>query len=117
MVFFIKHFVWTRLLKMILLNKKIDIFLKLLEHYYFICRFQNIFWADAISTAYFLINRMPSSIFYGETPFSVLFSNKLLFPIEPRIFGCTCFVRDVHPQVTKLDPKSLKCIFLGYSRM
>ena len=30
------------------------------------------------------------------------------------MFGCTCFVRDVRPHVSKLDPKSLKCIFLGY---
>ena len=75
------------------------------------------FWADAVSTACFLINRMPSSVLSGETPFHVLFPKKTLFPIEPRIFGCTCFVRDVRPQVTKLDPKSLKCIFLGYSRV
>ena len=33
------------------------------------------------------------------------------------MFGCTCFVRDVRPQVSKLDPKSLKCIFVGYSRV
>ena len=75
------------------------------------------FWADAVSTACFLINRMPSSVLSGETPFHVLFPKKTLFPIEPRIFGCTCFVRDVRPHVTKLDPKSLKCIFLGYSRV
>ena len=75
------------------------------------------FWADAVSTACFLINRMSSSVLSGETPFHVLFPNKTLFPIEPRIFGCTCFVRDVCPQVTRLDPKSLKCIFLGYSRV
>ena len=34
-----------------------------------------------------------------------------------KCFGCTCFVRDIHPQVSKLDPKSLKCIFGGYSRV
>ena len=28
-----------------------------------------------------------------------------------------CFVQDVCPQVSKLDPKSLKCIFVGYSRI
>ena len=28
-----------------------------------------------------------------------------------------CFVRDVRPHASKLDPKSLKCIFLGYSRV
>ena len=73
-------------------------------------------WVDAISIAYFLINYMPSSVLNGDIPYAVLFPSKSLFPIEPRVFGSTCFVRDVRPQVTKLDPKSLKCIFLGYSR-
>ncbi|KAM7472959.1 hypothetical protein LguiA_011142 [Lonicera macranthoides] len=75
------------------------------------------FWADTVSTVCFLINRMPSSVLHGEIPYSVLFSHKALFSIEPQIFGSTCFVRDVRPNVTKLDPKSLKCIFLGYSRL
>ena len=44
-----------------------------------------------------------------------MFPNNPLFPIEPKVFGCTCFVLDVHLQVSKLDLKSLKCIFLGYS--
>ncbi|KAK3028106.1 hypothetical protein RJ639_039800 [Escallonia herrerae] len=52
------------------------------------------FWADAISTACFLINRMPSTVLNGDVPYSVLFPTKPLFPVEPRIFGSTCFVRD-----------------------
>lgn len=76
-----------------------------------------IFWVDAVSTACFLINRMPSSVLNGEIPYRVLFPTKHLFPIAPKIFGCVCFVRDVRPHHTKLDPKSLKCIFLGYSRV
>ncbi|KAK3008158.1 hypothetical protein RJ639_015137 [Escallonia herrerae] len=67
------------------------------------------FWADAISTACFLINRMPSTVLNGDVPYSVLFPTKPLFPVEPRIFGSTCFVRDVRPHLTKLDPKALKC--------
>ena len=39
-----------------------------------------------------------------------LFPKKSLFPIEPRIFGSTCYVRDVRPSVTKLDPKALKFV-------
>ena len=73
------------------------------------------FWADVVSTACFFINRMPSSVLNWVTPFQTLFPHKSLFPIEPKVFGCTCFVRDVRPHVSKLDPKSLKCIFLGYS--
>ena len=84
------------------------------------------FWADAVSTAYFLINRMPayflinrmpSSVLNLDTSYHILFPSKPLFPIEPRVFGCTCFVRDVRSHVSKLDPKPLKCIFLGYSRI
>ena len=59
---------------------------------------------------------MPSSVLNWDTPFQTIFPHKSLFPIEPWVFGCTCFVRDVCPHVSKLDPTSLKCIFLGYSR-
>ena len=75
------------------------------------------FWVDAVSTTCFLINRMPSSVLNWDTPYHIIFPNKHLFPIEPQIFGCTCFVRDDRPQVSKLDHKSLKCIFLGYSQV
>ncbi|XP_057999200.1 two-component response regulator-like APRR7 [Hevea brasiliensis] len=47
----------------------------------------------------------------------LFFSIKSLFPVESCIFYCTCFVRDAHSQVTKLDPNSLKCVFFGYSRL
>ena len=73
------------------------------------------FWVDVVSTACFLINRMPYSILNLDTTFQTLFPHKSLFPIEPHVFTCTCFVQDVCPHVSKLDPKSLKCIFLDYS--
>ena len=73
------------------------------------------FWADVASTACFLINRMPSLVLNWATPYHQLVPNNPLFPIEPKVFGCTCFIWDVCSQVSKLDPKSLKCIFLGYS--
>ena len=75
------------------------------------------FCADAIATTCFLINGMPSGVLHGEIPMSVLFPNQRLFPIGPKIFGCSCFVRDTRPHLSKLDPKSLKCVFLGYSRL
>ena len=60
---------------------------------------------------------MPSSVLNWATPYHQLFPNKPLFPIDPKVFGCTCFVRDDRPQVYKHDPKSLKCIVVGYSRV
>ena len=72
---------------------------------------------DAVSTACFFINRMPLSVLNWASPYHQLFPNKPLFPIDPKVFGCTCFVWDVRLQVFKLDLKSLKCIFVGYSRI
>ena len=72
-------------------------------------------WANAIFTACFLVNQMTSSVLNWDTPFHIIFPNKSLFPIKPHIFGCTCFIRDVCLYVSKLDPKSSKCIFLVYS--
>ncbi|KAK4385641.1 Retrovirus-related Pol polyprotein from transposon RE2 [Sesamum angolense] len=44
------------------------------------------------------------------------FPNKPLFGIAPRVFGCVCFVHIHSPSLDKLSPRSVKCIFLGYSR-
>ncbi|KAL0392174.1 UNVERIFIED_CONTAM: Sucrose transport protein SUC4 [Sesamum radiatum] len=39
-----------------------------------------------------------------------------LFGIAPRVFGSVCFVHLHSPNLDKLSPRSVKCIFLGYSR-
>lgn len=77
------------------------------------------FWGDAVLTACYLINRLPSKILDYKTPletFSVLFPHYRSFSqLESRIFGCVTFVHDPSPGKSKLDPRSLKCVFLGYS--
>ena len=48
------------------------------------------------------------------TPYEVLFrKNEFIVPLK--VFGCTCFVRDHRPSVGKLNPRAVKCIFVGYS--
>lgn len=84
------------------------------------------FWADAISITCFLITRVPSSALKGEMPFHTLCPKQHLFPIPLKIFGCTCFVRDVRPLHTNLDPKALnvsslvilvfRCYFLSLNK-
>lgn len=64
-----------------------------------------------------LINRTPSKILNNKVPFELLFPKKTLFPLPLRTFGCTCYVLDDRPHLTKLDPRSLKCLFLGYSKV
>ena len=76
------------------------------------------FWANTVSTTFFfLLIRCPRRFLIEATPYHQLFPNNPLFPIDPKVFGYTCFVRDVRSQVSKLDPKSFKCIFVGYSRV
>ena len=49
--------------------------------------------------------KSPSELIIGD--------NKFVVP--PKLFGSTCFVRDHRPSVGKLDPRAVKCVFLGYS--
>ena len=71
-------------------------------------------WSEAVLTATYLINRTPSRILSMKTPCEMLLGeNKFVVP--PKVFGCTCFVRDHRPSVGKLDPRAIKCIFVGYS--
>lgn len=46
-----------------------------------------------------------------DKAYTVLFLNTSPFLVEPKIFGSTCFVLDVRPFDTNLDPKILKCVF------
>ena len=75
------------------------------------------FWGDAVLTACYLINRMPSSVLHDQIPHSLLFPDQPLYFLPPRVFGCTCFVHILTPGQDKLSGRATKCIFLGYSRL
>ena len=76
------------------------------------------FSSDAIHTAVFLINRMPSRVLQFQTPIQTLshyHSLPSLLHIPPKLFGFVCYVH-VHPQNRdKLDSRAIKCMFIGYS--
>jgi hypothetical protein len=71
-------------------------------------------WSEAVLTATYLINCMPSRILGMKSPTELLLGQRE-FKLPPRVFGCVCFVRDNQPSVGKLDPQIVKCIFFGYS--
>lgn len=73
------------------------------------------FWGEAVLTAAYLINRMPSSVLQFQTPLSVLPVGSRVSSLPPKIFGCICFVHAPKHPGGKLDPKARKCVFLGYS--
>ena len=103
-------------LKMELLRWRIRIYLRQIKHFYSKWRFRNILDKFSLYNL-FLINRMLSNFLVGNMLYSVLLSNKSLFLVEPKIFGSACYVRDVWPSITKLDPKALEYVFLGYSQL
>ncbi|KAK5825993.1 hypothetical protein PVK06_020890 [Gossypium arboreum] len=74
-------------------------------------------WGEALLTATYLINRMPSKILNYRTPFSLFKDNfpnsKLITDLSLRVFGCSVFVH-LHNQ-GKLDPRAKKCVFVGYA--
>ena len=76
------------------------------------------FWAEAIMTVVFLINRMSTHAIDYQTPLQMLsrfHSIPSTLNLCPKIFGCVCYVHIHSHQRDKLDPRALKCVFLGYS--
>ncbi|KAK9723828.1 hypothetical protein RND81_05G028200 [Saponaria officinalis] len=71
----------------------------------------NIF--DLLHCAVYLLNRTPSTIHNGKTPYEMLFN-------EPpsmghiRTFGCLCYAKNINRSNDKFAPRGRKCVFLGY---
>lgn len=72
------------------------------------------FWAEAVKTACYLINRSPTTALDGDIP-EEIWTGKNLNYSHLKIFGCEEFVHIPKENRTKLDDKSMKCIFLGYA--
>ncbi|KAJ9538664.1 hypothetical protein OSB04_031397 [Centaurea solstitialis] len=72
------------------------------------------YWVDAFSSAVYIINRLPTSTLQGKSPFELLYSQTPNYHTF-RAFGCRVFpyLRDYSEN--KLSPRSLPCIFIGYS--
>ena len=58
---------------------------------------------------------MSSTVLGAQIPYTVLSLDAPLFHLPPKIFGCVCYVHILGPGSDKLDPRSIKCVFLGYS--
>lgn len=71
------------------------------------------FWAEAISTAAYIINRSPTSGLHEMTP-EEAWSNKKPDLSHLRVFGCQAMLYVPKPNRRKLDPRSRELIFVGY---
>jgi len=70
-------------------------------------------WAEAINTTVYLKNRSPTKCLGFKTPFEALFGLKPAFS-HLRILGSKAYANIPKADRKKLDPKALKCIFVGY---
>ncbi|KAL9444243.1 hypothetical protein AB3S75_017429 [Citrus x aurantiifolia] len=74
------------------------------------------FWAEAVNTAVFLQNRLPTKALKGKTPFEAWFGFKPSIH-NLRIFGCMCFTHVPDAKREKLDQKAEYGVFVGYSTL
>ena len=77
------------------------------------------YWGEAVLTATFLINRISSQVLDFKSHVDVL---SKFFPsfngigtLPPKIFECVSFIHIPKQSRDKLDPRALRCVFLGYS--
>jgi hypothetical protein len=76
------------------------------------------YWEEAVTAGAYIINRVPSSSLQFQTPFEVLHCivNAPTMPnLSPKVFGCVAFVHLHKGWRTKLEPRALRCVFVGYA--
>ncbi|KAL0444023.1 UNVERIFIED_CONTAM: Retrovirus-related Pol polyprotein from transposon RE1 [Sesamum latifolium] len=71
------------------------------------------FWPEALLTATYIMNRLPTKRFNWKTPYEILYEKKPVYN-NLRTFESLCSITNVLPSKTKFDKMAHKCIFLGY---
>ncbi|KAG7302210.1 hypothetical protein JYU34_013686 [Plutella xylostella] len=79
----------------------------------FNAQLQNCYWAEAVVTAAYIINRSPTKSLSNITPEEVWSGEKPDLS-HIRIFGCRAMVHIPKERRQKLDAKSRELIFVGY---
>jgi len=72
-----------------------------------------IFWSYTVNHTVHLINRTPSVAIDNRIPYDLL-HGKMYDITNLKVFGCLCYVSSLDRNKSKFDPKSRKCMFLGY---
>lgn len=79
------------------------------------CRLPKKMWGEAVYTAVYVLNRSPSVAVDGDiTPYEA-WNNRKPNVENLRVFGSICYAHVPKALRKKLDPKSEKAVFVGYS--
>ena len=74
---------------------------------------RDLLWAEAVNTAAYVLNRVPTRVRTDVTPFESWFGKKPTVR-HLKVWGSPAFVRVPDEHRKKLDAKSRKAIFVGY---
>lgn len=81
------------------------------------CLFQSklpvTFWGESILAAAHIINRTPSQVLDGKTPYEVLHGTAPVYTLL-RVFGCLAYAHRRARDKDKFGERSRKCLFVGY---
>ncbi|GJZ70905.1 RNA-directed DNA polymerase, eukaryota [Tanacetum coccineum] len=70
-------------------------------------------WTECILTVTYLINRLPSSVLNGKSPYEMIYKKSPTLS-HLRVFGCLYFATIVNNN-DKRGSRSKKCVMMGYS--
>ncbi|GKB54491.1 retrovirus-related pol polyprotein from transposon TNT 1-94 [Tanacetum coccineum] len=73
------------------------------------------FWCNTVDTSTYILNRILIRAILGKTPYELLRGRKPTLDYF-RVFRIKCFILNTKDYLTRVDPKSYECIFLGYSQ-
>lgn len=71
------------------------------------------FWGESVMTAAHIINRTPSPILDGKTPYELLHGKPPVFDLL-RVFSCLCYAHRRARDKGKFGDRGRRCIFVGY---
>ncbi|GLJ22727.1 hypothetical protein SUGI_0428190 [Cryptomeria japonica] len=71
------------------------------------------FWAAAVATTCYMLNRSPTSTLVDKTPMEA-WSRKKPSLRHIHVFGLEAYAHVPKVSRSKLDNKAVKCIFIGY---
>ncbi|XP_044478092.1 uncharacterized protein LOC123205234 [Mangifera indica] len=77
-------------------------------------KLSNDFWVEAVATSVYLLNISPTKAVHNITPYEAWWNRKPNVSAL-KIFGCIAYAMLTINDRTKMDKKSEKCIFVGYS--
>jgi hypothetical protein len=72
-----------------------------------------VFWGEAVVMAVYILNRSPTKVLNGKTPYEACHGHKPAVS-HLRVFGCLAFGKELG-HIGKLDDRSTLVVFIGYA--